>query len=367
MKTFVNDDTGYIAWIAVHPEGFVLNAPRTGRQLPALHRASCAFISNPARANYTTTSYYKVCSVVRDDLVAWVAERSAALKVCSVCLRDSALPSTAVAPEHGRRAARASEARSGTPPSASAALAVHVVQAPVDLWQLWAPGTVLQTLDGVRPLLASWNANSDPAQIRLRAYLQDLSHAFGPLLENRDHLFLHRDVDVEQPERLLRHYDLENYLTPVAHHLGADRFVLASARKRVGGGSRIQVGLAVPTPAPSADASWAHFGLRTERGAGGKAWQAAVRAALVTAAPTPAPRGPVEVRIAWRCGPQRNWVALWKPTGDVMGPVLGEPYPQRPFYPNDDRIVTLGLHRTVDLTRGLGVDVGLWWRPAVGV
>jgi hypothetical protein len=364
MQTFVNDDSGYLAWIAAHPEGFVLNAPRTGRQLLALHRARCAFISNPGRANYTTTSYFKVCSAARDDLIRRASARSAALKVCSACLRDAGLPSTTVTPARRSPAVQLAAAPLGPPPAA-AAPAVHVLPAPAGLWQLWAPGTVLHTLDGIKPLLASWNANSDPAQIRLRAYLQELSHAFSPLLRKHDHLFLHMDIDVELPERLLRHYDLENYLTPVAHHLGADRFVLASATKRVGGGSRIQIGLAVPMPEPSAEASWAYFGVGTERGAGGKAWRTAVRAALATAAPTPAPPGPVEARIAWRCGPQRNWVALWKPTGDVMGPVLGEPYPHRPFSPNDDRIVTLGLHRTVAPGRGLGVDVGLWWRPAV--
>jgi len=57
----------------------------------------------------------------------------------------------------------------------------------------------------------------------------------------------------------------------------------------------------------------------------------------------------------------RNWVNLWKPTGDAMGPVLGE-NPSRRFNPDDDRIVSLGLHLNLDREAGYAVDVGMWWR-----
>ncbi len=46
-----------------------------------------------------------------------------------------------------------------------------------------------------------------------------------------------------------------------------------------------------------------------------------------------------------------------------MGPVLGEPDPDNPFNPNDDRIVVLGLHLDSNDSMGHGVDVALWWRP----
>ena len=48
-----------------------------------------------------------------------------------------------------------------------------------------------------------------------------------------------------------------------------------------------------------------------------------------------------------------------------MGPVLGEPNVTNPFSPNDDRIVTLGLHLNVDPEVGHDVDVAMRWRPAV--
>lgn len=75
------------------------------------------------------------------------------------------------------------------------------------------------------------------------------------------------------------------------------------------------------------------------------------------------PAGAVEVQLAWRCSPNRNWVWLWKPTGDAMGPVLGLGQTQREFAPQDDRIVALTLHRDDDRQLGHNVDVGMWWRP----
>ena len=46
-----------------------------------------------------------------------------------------------------------------------------------------------------------------------------------------------------------------------------------------------------------------------------------------------------------------------------MGPVLGEPFPNRPYYPNDDRIVSIAMHLTVgpELSRTSKL-VGLYWR-----
>ena len=115
-------------------------------------------------------------------------------------------------------------------------------------WQLWARGTTERQVDGITPLLASWEKSSHPAQIRLRAYLSATVAALLPLPADGP-LFLHLDVDVEDPTRLLRHYDLENYLTPLfgSRWLPASRFVLVSARKFVGGGSHIAWGVALRT------------------------------------------------------------------------------------------------------------------------
>jgi hypothetical protein len=115
-------------------------------------------------------------------------------------------------------------------------------------WEFWERGPVECSFDGCQPLLASWEKATHPSQIRLRAYLRQVVDALAPLPADVN-LFLHLDVDVEKADRLLRHYDLENYLTPLvgSRALPPHRFVSVSARKFVGGGSRITCGRVKPS------------------------------------------------------------------------------------------------------------------------
>ncbi len=173
--------------------------------------------------------------------------------------------------------------------------------------------------------------------------------------------FLHMDIDVQLDARLTHHYDLENYLTPVVYRLGGQHFKFVSAEKRVGGGSQLIVGRAEPLDADSLK-EWEHLSYQAGSGTQKTTWKANIRQALATSCSAPLRSDRVEVHLAWRCSPARNWVMLWKPTGDAMGPVLGEPFTNKPFYPNDDWIVRLGLHLNLDHEMGHAVDVGMWWR-----
>ena len=215
------------------------------------------------------------------------------------------------------------------------------------------------------PFAGELEKSTNPAQIRLRAYLDGLICQLLPLPDDDAPLFLHLDVDVREPQRLLRHYDLENYLTPLfgLRYLPASRFNLVTARKYVGGGSRIAWGRAAP--ALPATGEWASFTISAGRGATLKAWKERIRSALAATAPAIIPPGPARVRLAWRCGAHRNWSTLWKPTGDAMGPVLGAANPQRPYHLDDDRIVDLELHRIVDQAVGHDVEVGMWWQASI--
>lgn len=232
-------------------------------------------------------------------------------------------------------------------------------------WQLWEQGPVIKKIESITPLLASWERKDNPAQVRVQEYLQKLQDQIGTLEASAD-LFLHLDVEVQTPERLLHHYDLENYLTPVVQKLGPSRFRYVSARKYVGGGSRLLIGKSIPlSPIGLKDGmnGWEHFSHRAGSGAQGKPWKSGLRSALAGSGPTPLSPGQVDVQLAFRCASTRNWAALWKPAGDAMGPVLGGDT-ANPFNPNDDRIVSLALHCNVDGTLGHDVDVGMWWRPA---
>ena len=229
-------------------------------------------------------------------------------------------------------------------------------------WRLWKRGAVLKTLPNIEPRVASWNRKTDPEQMRVQAYLDKLEAALTPLPRAGGHLFLHMEIDVQQSARLLHHYDLENYLTPVVFRLGGQHFTFVSAEKRVGGGSRLIVGRAERLSGADGLQDWKHVSIRAGSGAGTTAWKAKLRETLARSGSKPLGPGRVDVQLAWRCSPGRNWVNLWKPTGDAMGPVLGEPFADRPFYPNDDRIVRLGLHLNLDQQMGHAVDVGMWWR-----
>jgi hypothetical protein len=63
MDRFVDDDPGYLDWLARHPDGFVINTGRTPTAAYLmLHRARCGTITGrPARGTTFTGDYAKVC------------------------------------------------------------------------------------------------------------------------------------------------------------------------------------------------------------------------------------------------------------------------------------------------------------------
>jgi hypothetical protein len=121
----------------------------------------------------------------------------------------------------------------------------------------WKQGKVINTVRGIQPRLASWDKKTNPSQIRLKAYLDEAIENLGPLPDSG--LFLHLNVDVGDPQRLVHHYDLENYLTPLANRLGHHRFVNVSAQKQVGEGSHITVGWAEPSDEFHDPSDWGYF------------------------------------------------------------------------------------------------------------
>jgi hypothetical protein len=227
-------------------------------------------------------------------------------------------------------------------------------------WTLWSRGPVERKIEGVRPRLASWNSITHPDQVRLSAYLEEVVKTLSPLPVSGP-LYLHMEVDVESARNLQVGHDLENYLTPLfqASWLPSPRFVLVSARKKVGGGSQIICGTAQVAAERDRDA-WQYFAMNM--GSGSKQKER-LHEALKSAQVARAPAGRVAVRLAWRCSAiSRSWSNLWKFTGDAMGPALGYSQPGRHFSPADDRITDLEMHLNPDETIGHDVNVGMWWR-----
>src|SRR5208337_3911502 len=90
FQQFVNDDDGYLLWLAQNPDGFVVNSNRVPvSSYLILHRASCKWINTSTRTNWTTTGYIKTCSNDLTALTEW-AEREVggSLKHCQSCQPD---------------------------------------------------------------------------------------------------------------------------------------------------------------------------------------------------------------------------------------------------------------------------------------
>lgn len=88
VEFFRDDDDGYLAWVASHPTGFVVNIQRSGNPSDArLHHATCRTVSgtNPRRGPWTG-AYVKACSADLGDLDAWaLAHVGSLITRCGMC------------------------------------------------------------------------------------------------------------------------------------------------------------------------------------------------------------------------------------------------------------------------------------------
>lgn len=92
MPEFIDDDAGYVAWVAEHPYGYVVtswNPPRA--DYISLHRADCQCI-NPDKARHIdnwTQAYIKACGETIEELQNWAETRFGtgphALAPCGHC------------------------------------------------------------------------------------------------------------------------------------------------------------------------------------------------------------------------------------------------------------------------------------------
>jgi len=75
---FLNDDAGYLAWLAAHDEGFVLNTyAHIAAGYLVVHRARCRTINRELAAGKLWTALYgKACADSVDELLAWARERT---------------------------------------------------------------------------------------------------------------------------------------------------------------------------------------------------------------------------------------------------------------------------------------------------
>ncbi|MCW2938516.1 MAG: hypothetical protein JWN00_1501 [Actinomycetia bacterium] len=88
MQDFIDDDPGYLAWLAANPSGFVLNSYRQpSRAYLMLHRATCRSISTlPTSGSTWTKDYRKICGR-REELESYARGNVGGdLHPCGLCL-----------------------------------------------------------------------------------------------------------------------------------------------------------------------------------------------------------------------------------------------------------------------------------------
>jgi hypothetical protein len=208
----------------------------------------------------------------------------------------------------------------------------------------------------VKPQLASWERAGHPSQVKLTRFLAYVDAIAGPVLATvSGRVAAELIVGFSDDASLIEGgHNLDNYLLPVAHRLGPGRVAAIFGRK-IHGPSSLAVGRAQPDTAMATP----QFSTRMAGSYGRSGWKQELHDRLAVQAATINP-GPVELKIALTTGPRRNWASLWKPLIDAFGPVLGED-PTLPFHPHDDRIVSLGLHHTIDTGIGHDVLIDAWW------
>lgn len=210
------------------------------------------------------------------------------------------------------------------------------------------------------PVLASWNRRNHPDQLKLNAFLDEAEVA-AALPEADTHLTLELQVGLPRSRQLANGGgDLDNYLFPLAQRLGAWRFDAVFGVKSVGATSRLALSRAEPL-APDREPDMV---VRTTVSSSSRAWKEQVRDACAVAAPTEGIPGALGIDLEFRLSPDRNWSTVWKPAIDSLGPLLGVPNLNRPFAPDDDRIVRLGLHRYQDASLGWDILLRAWWGAA---
>ncbi|WP_198344201.1 hypothetical protein [Mycobacterium dioxanotrophicus] len=88
-REFRDDDDGYLAWIADHPDGYVINIVRGHTPAGArIHRASCWTVSRPGprAASWTEGQYVKICADRLADLEHWAATvLPGPIETCGTC------------------------------------------------------------------------------------------------------------------------------------------------------------------------------------------------------------------------------------------------------------------------------------------
>lgn len=211
----------------------------------------------------------------------------------------------------------------------------------------------------VPPQLFSMDKSDHPSQVRSREFLDDTedlvagSRIDGPWT-------LRLDVGFATDKALLHQSDLDNYVYPLAARLRDDRLVSVWCTKQHAEASYVRIAAARETGPPPVEVIVATPTASYAKPGG--LFKKQVRTAV--AGVPELPSGAVRLELAFVVGFTMNYLNLWKPTIDALGPILGSDSSGREWSPDDGRITELGMHVTADSKSPYGVKIGIAARPA---
>jgi hypothetical protein len=88
VREFRDDDAGCLAWLAAHPDGYVINIARSHSATEArVHHAGCRAISGQSSRGGTWTGpYVKVCAEHLAELERWgIDQVGESIRRCGIC------------------------------------------------------------------------------------------------------------------------------------------------------------------------------------------------------------------------------------------------------------------------------------------
>lgn len=210
------------------------------------------------------------------------------------------------------------------------------------------------------PPKTTFGGSGSPEGLRIGRYMREVESDVAPLMADPAPLLgIRLDVGLATSVDPLTHNDLDNYLEPLASHLGRGRLVGAWAKKGRGNHSTLVLGSVGATPAAldgCAHATASSTGLTTtgKRDIGRQ----------VANQCRPTRWGPISMELAIRVSSADRWVRAWKPIIDSLVAILGRRPGKTEFDIEDGRIVELALHCEVERSLKHRVEVELWWRAA---
>ncbi|MGI5840280.1 MAG: hypothetical protein ACOX8W_11550 [bacterium] len=87
MVIFMSDDFQYRRWLAMNPDGYVLNCcyQAENTEYPRLHRAACRNLNAPRVEGYSPRDYFKACAADTEELEKYAGTKFGRLRVCPLC------------------------------------------------------------------------------------------------------------------------------------------------------------------------------------------------------------------------------------------------------------------------------------------